>query len=172
METTPQLSGSFEPPSQRPAQPLVRKKFLATAFLCAAVFFIFFKFWFMPVKILGDSMYPTYLDGTRHFLNRMAYWSNEPQRGDVIGLAAPGGDIYIKRIIGLPGELLEKDERGKTLIDGKLYSDPKIQGPIPWEQAKNWQRLGKDEYFVIGDNRRISMFGAIPRDTIIGKIVF
>ena len=116
-------------------------------------------------------MYPSYLDGSRHFLNRMAYWSKDPQRGDVIGLAAPGGDIYIKRIIALPGETIEKDEHGKTLIDGKLYSDPKIQGPIPWE-AKNWQRLGKDEYFVIGDNRRISMFGPIPRDRILGKIVF
>src|SRR4051812_24997318 len=170
METAPEPSGSATPAAAKPVQPLVRKKFLFTAFGIASLFFVFFKFWFMPVKILGDSMYPTYLDGTRHFLNRMAYWSKEPQRGDVIGLRAPGGDIYIKRIIGLPGETIEKTDEGKTLIDGKLFTDPKIQGPIPWEEPKRLH-LGKDEYFVIGDNRRISVFGPIARERVIGKIV-
>jgi signal peptidase I len=152
----------------RESKPLVRKKFLTTVLVLAAIFFSVFKFWLMPVKILGESMYPTYRNGTRHFLNRMAYWSAQPQRGDVIGMRAPDDDLYIKRIIALPGETVEI-RNGRIFVNEELYKDP-LEAPVPREYHPT--RLGPDEYWVIGDNRFISVFGPIGRRQILGKIVF
>src|SRR5205085_12516745 len=113
----PGIAENFSGKSQR--APLLRAKVVYTALLAATVCFLFFKFWLMPVKILGDSMYPTYHNGTRHFLNRMAYWHKEPSRGDVIGLRAPDDDIYIKRIIGIPGDIVEASG-GSIFVNGAL----------------------------------------------------
>src|SRR5436305_1844135 len=114
---------------QRQRPPLVRKNFLATVLVLGALFFSIFKFWLMPVKILGESMYPTYRNGTRHFLNRMAYWSAEPQRGDVIGMRAPDDDLYIKRIIALPGEVVAIQD-GRILVNGRELIDA-MEAPLP-----------------------------------------
>jgi signal peptidase I len=157
-----------EQPSRSESKPLVRKKFLATVLILGAVFFSVFKFWLMPVKILGESMYPTYRNGTRHFLNRMAYWSAQPQRGDVIGMRAPDDDLYIKRIIGLPGDTVAITN-ATIFVNGAPFRDP-LQAPVPRESHPT--KLGSDEYWVIGDNRFISVFGPIDRKQILGKIVF
>ena len=123
----------------------------------------------MPVQILGESMQPTYRNGTRHFLNRMAYWSKDPQREDVIGLRSLDGDLLIKRIIGMPGETLEA-KAGRTVINGKVLPEAKIESSFPWDLRP--YRLQKDEYFVIGDNRSVSVFGIVPRTRVLGKIVY
>ena len=157
-----------EQPAPRESKPLVRKKFLTTVLMLAAIFFSVFKFWLMPVKILGESMYPTYRNGTRHFLNRMAYWSAQPQRGDVIGMRAPGDDLYIKRIIGVPGDTVQITN-AVIHVNGKPLKDP-LQAPVPREVHP--LKLAPDEYWVIGDNRFISVFGPIDRKQILGKIVF
>jgi signal peptidase I len=157
-----------EQPHRYESKPLIRKKFLATVLVLAAVFFSVFKFWLMPVKILGESMYPTYRNGTRHFLNRMAYWSAQPQRGDVIGMRAPDDDLYIKRIIGLPGDTVGITN-ATIFVNGAPLRDP-LQAPVPREFPV--LKLGPDEYWVIGDNRFISVFGPIDRKQILGKIVF
>ena len=150
-----------------PSPPLIRKKFLAVTLFSALICFSFFKFWFMPVKILGESMYPTYRNGTRHFLNRMAYWSKDPQRGDVVGMRAPDGDLYIKRIVGLPGDIVEIRD-GTLIVNDQRLDDPR-QAPL--QRIYGPSRLGKDEYFIIGDNRFISVYGPIARESILGKIV-
>jgi len=163
---------NWEPTGKRPIPefraPVIRRKFLGVTLLLAALCFSFFKFCLMPVKILGESMTPTYQDGTRHFLNRMAYWSEKPQRGDVVGMRAPDGDLYIKRIVGLPGDLIEI-EGGVILINGEPLPDP-MQAPVPHHVKPIW--LDETEYFVIGDNRYITVFGPIVRKQILGKIVF
>src|ERR1041385_5506617 len=87
--------------------PLIRLKVLLTALLIAFLCYGFFTWVLWPVKVAGQSMMPNYRDGSRHFINKLAYVSAAPQRGDVIGLHRPNGDIYIKRVIGLPGEHLE-----------------------------------------------------------------
>jgi len=153
---------------QRQRPPLVRKNFLATVLVLGALFFSIFKFWMMPVKILGESMYPTYRNGTRHFLNRMAYWSAEPQRGDVIGMRAPDDDLYIKRIIGLPGDTIEITN-AVIFVNGAPLRDP-LEAPVP--RLVHPFTLDPNEYWVIGDNRFISVFGPITRKDILGKIVF
>jgi len=149
--------------------PLLRKKVLLGALGTAAVVFVFFKFCLMPVQILGESMQPTYRNGTRHFLNRMAYWSKEPQRGDVIGLRSVDGDLYVKRIVAMPGETIEA-KGGKTVINGTVLNEARTESSLPSDIHPS--RLGEDEYFVIGDNRTVSVFGIVTRNRILGKIAF
>ena len=142
-----------------------------TAFLGAFAIYCFFTWVLWPVKVSGESMLPNYQDGSRHFINKLAYWSAEPQRGDVVGLRAPNGEIYLKRIIGLPGERLTF-EGGRIQINGDPLEEPYIENRIPPKLTPPRLKLGPDEYWVIGDNRATSVRGPVPREVIIGKLAF
>jgi signal peptidase I len=136
-------------------------------FVCLIAFAVLRWVWF-PVKVLGDSMVPNYYDGQPTFLNRLAYFSRPPERGDVVGLRV-GNDLCIKRVIGLPGETIEF-HRDTILVNGRPLDESYPVRPLLW-----WIRpvhLGKDDYFVMGDNRMTSMLYAIHRDQIIGKAVY
>src|SRR6185503_3047976 len=84
--------------------PLIRLKVLLTALLIAFFCYGFFTWILWPVKVAGQSMMPNYQDGSRHFISKLAYVSSPPQRGDVVGVRAGNDEVYIKRIVGLPGE--------------------------------------------------------------------
>jgi hypothetical protein len=55
----------------------------------------------VPLRLSGISMLPTYQDGTLNFVNRAAYWTREPKRGDVVAIRLAGPHaFYVKRIVG------------------------------------------------------------------------
>ena len=151
--------------------PYVRYKVLLTALAGAFAIYGFFTWILWPVKVAGESMMPNYRNGSRHFINKLAYWSAQPQRGDVVGLLAPNGDIYLKRVIGLPGEHLTFDDKG-IYINGRVLLEPYIDQNIPTNQMPASITLSRNEYWVIGDNRATSVRGPISRDHIIGKLAF
>lgn len=121
-------------------------------------------------------MYPTFDSGDYLIINEIGYRFSEPQRGEVVVFRPPqnSGQFYIKRIIGLPGELV-KIENGKVWT-GKdeaaleQLNEPYIHGLTLGEEMA---KLGEDEYFVLGDNRNASSdsrsWGALSRKNIIGK---
>jgi signal peptidase I len=121
------------------------------------------------VKVLGDSMRPTYYNGTRHYVNKLAYWSEKPSRGDVVTVRIRDGEVFIKRIVGLPGERVEVKD-GRIAINGHLLHERYTGTVIPWKMEP--VQLGSNDYFVIGDNRAESLHGAVPADRIIGKVIF
>lgn len=114
-------------------------------------------------------MLPNYQNGSRQFINKLAYWSAKPQRGDVVAVQALNGETYLKRIIGLPGETLTFDD-GVVSINGELLKEPYVQTKVPWEEKP--ATLGPNDYYVMGDNRAVSVLGAIPFERIVGKVVF
>src|ERR1041385_285708 len=69
---------------------------------------VVFKFVLLPIRVIGKSMMPTYKDHGINAVNRLAYLSHPPQRGDVVGIrfteTANPRIMLMKRIIGLPGE--------------------------------------------------------------------
>jgi signal peptidase I len=139
--------------------------------LCLAAFAVrHFVFW--PVVISGNSMAPNYQDGQRNYIFKLAYLAHPPQRGDVVGLRTLGGageDFMIKRIIGLPGDRIEF-YRGTVIVNGRALQEPYVQHALLW-----WLdpvQLGPNEYFIMGDNRRYSVLGAVARNDILGKAVF
>ena len=149
--------------------PILRFKVLFTAMLLAFVCYGIFTWVLWPVKILGDSMLPNYHEGERHFINKFAYRSDPPRRGDVVGVRVASGDVYIKRIIALPGERFNYTN-GVVTIDGEPLQELYTKTTVPWSVAP--AALGPDEYYVMGDNRAVSVLGPIDRKLIIGKVVY
>ena len=122
-----------------------------------------------PVKVNGNSMYPTLEGSEIMLLNKLT----NIDRFDIVVLQLEGEDSnLIKRVIGLPGETVEISEN-QIYIDGELLDDPYGYGitynidPVT---------LGDDEYFILGDNRIISLdsrsFGKIHRSEIKGTTNF
>ena len=127
----------------------------------------------LHIRVDGISMLPTYQDGSKHFVNRIAYLWHEPRRGDVVSIRLAGVHMmYLKRIIGLPGETVAFDH-GHVLIDGEVLDEPYEKLPCDWTLPP--EKLGPNEYFVVGDNRSMPAenhtFGKVERDRIIGKAI-
>ena len=129
-----------------------------------------------PIRVDGDSMVPTLVHNEDMFVEKMSYWVNDPQRGDLIICFYPGyTKSCVKRVIGLPGETVEVRE-GAIYIDGKpldesAYWDGEIIGdaaPIT---------VGARQVFVVGDNRngskdsRNPSVGCIPYAKVVGRVV-
>ena len=120
------------------------------------------------------SMEPTYTEGQKLWVNRLAYRFGQPLRGDIVAVKTTGESVLLlKRIIGLPGERFSI-LGGKVSIDGEELEEPYIKRPkAPWIYAEI--TLEPDEYLVIGDNREMPMkdheFGRVKREKILGRIV-
>ena len=111
-------------------------------------------------------------------VDKLSYKFKEPERFDIIvfPFQYDRDTYYIKRIIGLPGEIVQIDEEGNIYIDGEIleenYGREVIENP---GRAGEALVLGEDEYFVMGDNRNNSSdsrdpsVGNIHRKDIIGR---
>jgi signal peptidase I len=140
----------------------------------AAISFIIFTWVLIPIRTEGSSMLPTYEPDKLHFVNRLSYGTSGPVRGDVVAIQMAGPHVlYVKRIVGLPGERVGIS-RGEVQINGTVLSEPYVRDRWPWDVDE--VTLGPREYFVIGDNRGMSAgqhdFGRTEADRILGKVVF
>ena len=139
-------------------------------------------FLFQPFVVTGDSMRPNFQDGNYLIIDEFTYrFVRPPERGEVIVLHAPNSktDYFIKRVIGLPGDRIvitdghveiwnDQYKDGKTLGESYLPNNKLTYGNID-------QRLGVNEYFVLGDNRLASsdsrVWGTLARSAIVGRAV-
>ena len=136
----------------------------------AAVCVVTFGWVLLPVRADGDSMLPTYVSGKLSLVNRLAYVGSKPQRGDIVAIRLAGPSVvYIKRIVGLPGERLSVDE-GQIHIDGIPLVEPYVRHQRAWTQEE--KTLGAGEYFVAGDNRGVSDAGIVGAERILGRLLF
>ena len=98
--------------------------------------FVGFRMSIQPILVQGISMQPTYRDGQRRFLNKLAYRSAQPQRGDVIGIREAGKQVLLlKRVIALPGERL-RIVQGTVLINGEPLEEPYLLPPTNGVQTQ------------------------------------
>jgi signal peptidase I len=155
------------------------RRTLYRVLLLVVLSLLFFKFLFLPIRVTGISMAPTYRDRSINFVNRTSYLWSPPKRGDVVGIRSMTGNslLYLKRIVGLPGETV-KVEEGKIKINGQVLKEPYVKfnnRVFPWE-LPNRVTLAEDEYFVVGDNRGMNVnehtFGTIHAHRIVGKVLF
>ena len=129
-------------------------------------------------KIPSESMEDTIMTGDRIFGNRLAYINKDPQRFDIVIFKYPDDEtqLFIKRVIGLPGETVE-------IRDGKVYIDgaetPLDDSFTPEPPQGNWgPEVGPEgSYFMLGDNRNRSKDSRfwtntfVKKEKILGKAV-
>lgn len=147
------------------------------AVLIAIILTFLIKTFVLSTSIVeGESMNPTLVNGDRLVFNKFIYLIGEPDRGDVVIIQNLHKN-YVKRVIALPGETIEMTDH-TLIINNKQYD----QLFISEEAKKNTGNFGpikvpEDSYFVMGDNRAISMdsrheLGFINKDNIIGRSEF
>ncbi len=140
-------------------------------------FYFFHNYVVTTVIVRGTSMSPTLKDGHRYFLNRLAFCFRPPQRGDLVVLRDPGHeDLAVKRIVGLPCESILL-KRGDVYVNGSHLQEPYLAPNTPTFSTDAWEKfvmVGKDSFFVMGDNRMNSEdsrdYGPITRENILGLI--
>ena len=119
-------------------------------------------------QVPTGSMENTIMPESRIIINRLAYVSEEPKRGDIISFYFPddGKTNFLKRIIGLPGEtVLGKD--GKVYIDGVVLEENYLKEPMEGEFGPFL--VPEDSYFVMGDNRNNSWDSRYWTDSFVEK---
>jgi signal peptidase I len=156
------------PPSRSRRSNLFRE-IVETALLTAIIFLIV-NAATGRFKIDGQSMEPNLHDGEYVIVDKISYLLGRPQRGDVIVFYREGDPKdYIKRVIGLPGEIVE-GVNGMVFVNGQPLDEPYT---APGSQTFPSLPLGADEYFVMGDNRGNSQdsrsFGPIHTANIVGR---
>jgi len=159
-------------------------KLLRDIFLIIAVFILLGVFVAQPVVVEGTSMLPQLHDGERLLVNKLVYYKFQSvswghiERGDIIVFWYPKDPekSYVKRVIGLPGEMVEVRD-GKIIINNQELNEPYLDSEynqsLPSYEPK---KVDEHYYFVMGDNRDNSsdsrLWGLVPEKYIYGKAFF
>lgn len=123
-----------------------------------------------------ESMENTIMTDNRILSLRCAYWFSDPKRGDIVVFPFPDdpSETYIKRIIGLPNETIEGKD-GYVYIDGKKFEEDYVTSLL--DEDFGPYQIPEDSYFVMGDNRDISLDARywenkfVKKEDIISKAV-
>ncbi|HEY8425824.1 MAG TPA: signal peptidase I [Limnochordales bacterium] len=127
--------------------------------------------------VQGQSMEPTLYDGERLLVDKLTYRLRDPQRGEVVVFRVPSDPSrrFIKRIIGVPGDVIEFQD-GRVVLNGRVLRESYVLGPTL--SGRTRQTVPPGRYFVLGDNRansedsRFAEVGFVPRELIVGRAVF
>lgn len=137
-----------------------------------------------PFYVKGASMEPTFYDHEYLIVDEITYRLHQPQRGDVVVFRYPRNpqEYFIKRVIGLPDEKVQiKDNNififnkehpeGFALVENYIPAEVKT-----YSLMEDAIALGKNEYYVLGDNRNSSKdsrsFGPVNKSFVIGRVLF
>lgn len=144
----------------------------------AILIFLLIQTTIQSAVVMYSSMEPNLYEGQRILISKVIYHFHEPERGDIIIFPNPNDpdEEYIKRIIGLPGEVVE-------IKDGVIYIHQSDGSVLMLDESEYINTPGKDyfisnaipadNYFVLGDNRSNSYDSragwTVPRQDIVGK---
>ena len=114
------------------------------------------------------------MTGDRVLGLQFSYWFSDPQRGDVVIFKYPDNEQenYIKRIIGLPGEVIQIVE-GRVYVNNELLDEPYLK-ETPYGNFGPYE-VPEGHYFMLGDNRNNSEDSRywrnkyVAKDKILGK---
>lgn len=144
---------------------------LQIAILCVLALAFFLR----TPQVSGLSMAPRIDSGEIVIINTMAYRLGHPSRGDIIAFHhdVPGPEIFIKRVIGLPGDRVAINN-GRITIDGAPLNEPYVR----YTDGRSFPEITVPQgaLYVLGDNRAASddsrFWGFVPQDQVLGKALF
>jgi len=146
--------------------------------VCAIVIsFLINTFVIVNATVPTSSMENTIMAGDRVIGSRLYYLRHEPERGDIIVFDYPDDPniLYIKRVIGVPGDHIEING-GKVYINGEVYEEPYLN--VTTEGEWGPYDVPADSYFMLGDNRNDSADSRywhntfLTKEGIVGKAIF
>ena len=165
------------PPTQAPAAPKRKQPTsLLVREIAETLLLTLFIFWIVNAatgrfRIEGHSMLPTLQEGEYVIINKLSYYLEDPDRGDIIVLHFPNDRSrdFIKRVVGVPGDRIEVSN-GVVKVNGIALDEPYINANPSY--AGSWD-VPEEHYFVLGDNRNNSSdshnWSFLPREDIVGK---
>ncbi len=131
-----------------------------------------------PTMVQGYSMEPTLSENDLLIINRLLYKRDLPERGDIVVFESTQLDeegnqkLFIKRVVGLPGEKIEISD-GKVYINDSILSEEYLAEEFTHGDIQ--ETIPTNKLFVIGDNRNNSLdsrneeIGIIDFDAVVGK---
>ena len=139
---------------------------LSTIILTA---YLFFGYICIPAQISGASMEPTYFRVGFNFCWRPSYWFSSPNYGDIVIIRYTNKKLYLKRLIGKPGDTIAIQD-GQLIRNGKKVLEAYVKKSSNWNLPERTVQKGK--IYVIGDNRSMPIenhkFGAVKIKRLYG----
>ncbi len=124
-----------------------------------------------PIQVNGDSMYDTLYDKDIMILNKIGYRFSSIKRFDIVVIDY-NNRLLIKRVIGLPGETV-KIKDNNLYINDELVEQPFLDSSVVTGDYQLEEKIPDGYYFVMGDNRKVSLdsrtLGLFSREKIQGK---
>ena len=156
------------------------KYILISIFIASVITILLNKYIASAFRIEGNSMYPVLMDRERIIISKIAIKKGNINRNDIVVFYKPNNPkkSIIKRVIGLPGEVIEIN-KGEIYINNKKIDQPFLRN----KNKSNHESINmkpllikQNCYFVVGDNIKKSVdsrnFGAVPKKYIYGKAIF
>lgn len=154
--------------------------------LLGVVFLLFTTLIARPIYVRGDSMYPALKDGELGVTNILDKNIKPLKRFDVVVVYNQEEDRnLVKRIIGLPGEMIayrddvlyvNEEVVDETFFDSDYKNEQTRDGAINFTEDFGPVVLKENEYFLCGDNRRVSKdsraLGPFKESDILSKGAF
>jgi signal peptidase I len=152
------------------------REWIVSIAIAAAVTFTIKYFVFDIIQVSGTSMVPTLHNNDRVTVEKISLKMNKLTRGEIV-IFDPGDKgrgIYIKRIIGLPGDDVEIKE-GLVYVNGESIKEDYLK-PGTYTDSDMKLTVPDNEIFVLGDNREVSedsrYIGPVPIENLKGHAVF
>lgn len=159
------------PSAEHKRKPWLRE-FLEAVLPALVLVLIINVFLAQATRVEGQSMEPNLHNDERLIIEKISYYLHAPKRGDVVVLRRPQrpSDPLIKRVVALPGEIVEIKD-GRVYIDGQPLDEPYLN-QATWGVMQR-TLVPEEHLFVMGDNRGSSndsrVFGMVPFGDIVGK---
>jgi signal peptidase I len=173
LSQTPQIQAPYRTLLRHLGQGLIIAVLAVTSYLLISHYLV------ESVKIQGLSMSPTLADSQTYLLNRWIFHFRSPRSSEIVVIRDPvDGSLSVKRVIGIAGDTVRVKD-GDLFLNGKPLREPYLpQGtptfPRPGIHEQSF-KCGDDQYFVLGDNRNLSLdsrvYGPISRQRILGLVI-